>query len=123
MLTADLVQITHDARSLRLVVLNSCAGAQTDVNDPFAGIAQQFIADGLPAVIAMQFDISDNAAKKMSEEFYEELAKGLAVDVALAEALASRLPLAIPWAFLGHSQIGSGGVAQLAVVGGVPGIS
>lgn len=48
---------------------------------------------------------------------------GPALALALAEALASRMPLAIPWAFLGHSQIESSGVAQLAVVAGVPGIS
>jgi steroid delta-isomerase len=46
-----------------------------------------------------------------------------ALVLALAEALASRMPLALPWAFLGHSQIDSAGVAQLAIVGGVPGIS
>jgi steroid delta-isomerase len=48
---------------------------------------------------------------------------GPALALALVETLASRMPLAIPWAFLGHSQIESGGVAQLAIVGGVPSIS
>jgi len=48
---------------------------------------------------------------------------GPALVLALGEALASRMPLSLPWAFLGHSQIDSTGVAQLAIVGGVPGIS
>ncbi len=78
--------ILRNHASLRLVVLNACEGAQTAINDPFAGIAQSLVQQGLPAVIAMQFPITDQAALKFSHEFYAALADGYALDAALTEA-------------------------------------
>jgi formylglycine-generating enzyme required for sulfatase activity len=76
--------ILHDHRSLRLVVLNACEGARTLRADPFAGIAQTLVQQGVPAVIAMQFEITDQAAIIFAEEFYAALADGHPVDAALA---------------------------------------
>jgi len=73
-------------RSLRLAVLNACEGARTDPTDPFAGVAQSLVQGGVSAVIAMQFEISDEAAITLSSEFYSALADGYPVDAALAEA-------------------------------------
>ena len=53
--------------------------------DPFAGIATALIQAGLPAVVAMQFPISDQAAIAFSETFYQSIAQGDPVDVAMAE--------------------------------------
>jgi hypothetical protein len=78
--------ILHDEDSLRLVVLNACEGARTGKNDPFAGAAQSLVQQGLPAVIAMQFEVSDQAAITFAHEFYAALADGYPVDAALAEA-------------------------------------
>ena len=47
--------------SLRLVVLNSCEGARTTLTDPYAGVATTLVQLGVPAVVAMQFEISDAA--------------------------------------------------------------
>ena len=41
---------------------------------------------GIPAVIAMQFEISDPAALVFSQSFYQAIADGLPVDVATVEA-------------------------------------
>ena len=41
---------------------------------------------GIPAVIAMQFEISDPAALVFSQSFYQAIADGLPVDVAMVEA-------------------------------------
>ena len=41
---------------------------------------------GIPAVIAMQFEISDPAALAFSQSFYQAIADGLPVDVAMVEA-------------------------------------
>lgn len=73
-------------RSLRLVVLNACEGARANRNDPFGGVAQKLIQKGIPAVVAMQFAISDTAALKLSLEFYSALADNYPIDAALAEA-------------------------------------
>ncbi|WP_420208795.1 CHAT domain-containing protein [Candidatus Electronema sp. JC] len=78
--------LLHDCRSLRLVVLNSCEGARSGPEDPFAGIAAALVRQGLPAVVAMQFEISDGVAIEFAKEFYDALALGWPVDAAVAEA-------------------------------------
>jgi hypothetical protein len=78
--------LLHDHPSLRLALLNSCEGARTDVADPFSGVAQTLVQQGLAAVIAMQFEISDMAAITLANEFYGALADGYPVEAALAEA-------------------------------------
>jgi WD40 repeat protein len=82
----DLGILLHDHRSLRLVVLNACEGARTSLADPFAGVAHSLLQKGIPAVIAMQFAISNRAAITLSRELYTALADGYPVDVALTEA-------------------------------------
>jgi WD40 repeat protein len=76
----------HDHPSLRLAVLNACEGARNSPTDPFAGVATTLVRQGLPAVIAMQFEISDEAAITFASEFYTALAQGYPVDQAVAEA-------------------------------------
>jgi hypothetical protein len=78
--------LLHDEKSLRLAVLNSCEGALTSESDPFAGTAQGFIRQGIPAVIAMQFEVSERTAATLSREFYRSLVDNFPVDAALAEA-------------------------------------
>lgn len=78
-----------DHKSLRLAILNSCEGARSSKVDPFAGVAQSLIQQGIPAVIAMQFEITDEAAITFSHEFYTALTDGYPVDAALAEARAA----------------------------------
>lgn len=78
--------LLHDHASLRLALLNACEGARTSRSDPFAGVAQQLLRQGIPAVIAMQFEITDKAAIVLATEFYRSLADGYSVDAALAEA-------------------------------------
>jgi DNA-directed RNA polymerase specialized sigma24 family protein len=82
----ELGTILHDCRSLRLAVLNACEGARTARDDPFAGVAASLVQREIPAVIAMQFDITDAAAVVFAEGFYEAIAAGFPVDAALAEA-------------------------------------
>ena len=70
----------------RLAVLNACEGARSDATDPFAGTAQSLIQQGLPAVVAMQFEITDVAAITFARELYGAIADGYPLDAALAEA-------------------------------------
>ena len=78
--------VLHDHASLRLAVLNSCDGARNSRTDPFAGVAANLVRQGIPAVVAMQFEISDGAAITFAGEFYAALAEGFSVDAAVAEA-------------------------------------
>jgi hypothetical protein len=78
--------ILNDFTSLRLAILNACEGARTSRSDPFAGVAGALVRRNIPAVVAMQFDISDEAAIVFAQKFYEPLAAGAPVDTSLARA-------------------------------------
>jgi hypothetical protein len=77
--------LLHDEGSLRLAVLNSCEGGRSSAQDPFGGVAHSLVQQGLPAVIAMQFEITDEAAIKFASEFYLAIADGYPVDAAVGE--------------------------------------
>ncbi len=79
----------RDARSIRLVFLNACDTAKstrTQGKDPFAGVATALVSAGVPAVVAMQFPISDRAAITFAESLYPGIAEGMPLDAAVAEA-------------------------------------
>lgn len=78
--------LLHDHRPLRLAFLNACEGARASQSDPFAGVAQSLVQQGIPVVVAMQFEIGDEAAITLVREFYTALAEGYPVDAGLAEA-------------------------------------
>ena len=73
-------------RSLRLVVLNACEGARSARDDPFGGGARRWCA-GMPAVIAMQFEISDQASWLVFGRSLSTpaIADDLPIDVAMVE--------------------------------------
>lgn len=89
---ADLIRATElgrllgDHRPLRLAVLNACEGARGSNHDLFSSTAATLVQRGTPAVVAMQYEITDDAAKEFSRSFYEAVAASLPVDVAMAEA-------------------------------------
>ena len=78
--------ILHDFSSLRLAILNACEGARTARLDPFAGVAGSLVQRDIPAVVAMQSQISDEAAIVFASSFYEQVAAGSPVDASLAAA-------------------------------------
>jgi hypothetical protein len=82
----DLGVLLRDESSIRLVVLNACEGARGSLRDPFSGTAQTLIRLGIPAVVAMQFEITDTAAVRFARSFYGALAAGFSLDSAVAEA-------------------------------------
>ena len=75
--------------SIRLVILNSCEGSKTSELNPFSGTAQTLLKAGIPAIIAMQYKISDTAAIKFSKIFYDALVDNYSVDSAITEARVS----------------------------------
>lgn len=75
-----------EENTIRLVVLNSCRGARQNQQNPTEGIASSLITRGIPAVVANQFEISNDAAGVFSEEFYRAVAEGLPMDAAMSEA-------------------------------------
>jgi len=81
----SLARMLNDHRWLRLVVLNACEGATGSQHDLFSSTAATLVRRGLPAVLAMQYEITDGAAIELARTFYEVLAEGTPVDEALSE--------------------------------------
>jgi len=80
-----LLDLLRQARPVpRLVVLNSCYGATTGVQDLFAGTAAALVRGGVTAVAAMQYAISDSAASAFARGFYAAIARGRGVDDAVS---------------------------------------
>jgi hypothetical protein len=81
----DLARLLKD-HELRLVLLNSCEGARASEQDVFSSVAAGLVRSGVPAVLAMQFAITDAAATEFAHRFFESLADGEGVDVAVTDA-------------------------------------
>ena len=82
---SDLARLLGDHEALRMVVLNSCYGAKVGMT-PFSSTASALIARGVPAVVAMQYAISDKAALVFARELYESIADQIPIDAAVTEA-------------------------------------
>ena len=69
-----LAVMLHDkSDTVRLIFLNACKTAMSSREgelDPFGGVATSLIEAGIPAVVAMQFPISDKAAINFSRTFF-----------------------------------------------------
>jgi formylglycine-generating enzyme required for sulfatase activity len=64
----------------------SFEGARGSERDIFSSTGAILVRRGLPAVLAMQYEITDNAAVEFSRSFYEALAESMPVDAAVVEA-------------------------------------
>ena len=79
-------RLLDDHHPLRLAVLNSCEGARGSAHDVLSSTAAVLMRRGVPAVVAMQYEITDRAAIEFTRSFYEAIADGQPVDGAVAEA-------------------------------------
>jgi CHAT domain-containing protein len=85
---SDLRRLAHDwaLRGTRLLVFNACETARDRAGQDFSGIAPAAVQAGIPAVISMQYPITDMAAGIFSNELYREVAQGSSVDQAVSKA-------------------------------------
>jgi len=80
----NLARLLDGHYPLRLVLLNSCEGARGSARDAFSGAAATLVRRGIPAVVAMQYEITDEAAIAFARTFYRAVANDLPVDAAVA---------------------------------------
>jgi len=80
-------------RGIQLVFLNACETGRGDATgtakrkaDFNRGIAPALVANGVPAVVANQFSVRDDAATEFSQHFYWSLARGATFGSAAREA-------------------------------------
>jgi hypothetical protein len=82
----QLADLLHGQATPQLLVLNACETASfswRDGQEPWSGLATALLVAGFPAVVAMQFPITDKAAVAFSRGFYGLLAAGYRVDLAV----------------------------------------
>ena len=85
----SLRSVMERSASLKLVFLNSCLAGRPGRPRPFAGLAEQMMQAGVPAIIAMQYMIRDDAAIDFAHFLYEELLAGACpgiIDLAMSAA-------------------------------------
>lgn len=73
-------------RSLRLAILQACAGGITSLNDGFESTSQHLLAQNVPAVLAMTYTTSDEATHAIISTIYNAVTGGEWLDRALGEA-------------------------------------
>jgi hypothetical protein len=96
----DLAMLLRGHPSLRLVLLNACDTGRASALDPFSSVAGALIRRGIPAVLAMQFAITDRAALEFGRTFYESLADRYPVDACVTQArqaIRLALPGSLEW--------------------------
>ncbi|MEU0190109.1 CHAT domain-containing protein [Streptomyces afghaniensis] len=82
----DFRSLIERSPHLRLVVLNACESAVGGSENVFTSTAASLVEAGVPAVVAMQYEITDRAAFTFAAAFYEWLAEGVPVDRAVTLA-------------------------------------
>lgn len=79
----DFVSAIGAISDIRLVVVNACLGSSGDFRDPLASVATSVFSHGIPAVVAMQYEITDDAAVEFAKDYYGRLSRGQPVDRAM----------------------------------------
>ncbi len=72
------------AAGVSVAVLGACKSGRRDRVSPWTGIAPVLIEKGIPAVVAMQYEVNDKHAIAFSRMFYTSLAAGLSIDEAVS---------------------------------------
>jgi hypothetical protein len=69
---------------VRLALLGACDSGRQDGLNVWTGIAPALIERGIPAVVAMQYEVIDDYAVAFNKMFYQALTNGLSVDEAVS---------------------------------------
>jgi hypothetical protein len=75
--------LVQQGRRLRLAFLQACESGFPDPYVSFSGVAQQLAGAGLPAVVAMQYQVCSDTANVFAGTFYDALLDGVHVDHAV----------------------------------------
>jgi CHAT domain len=72
-----------NGRHVRFVALNLCVGARVVAREPLSGVAQALISNGIPAVVGMSTELSDEAGSRFSPPLFRALAGNETIDEAV----------------------------------------
>lgn len=83
---AEVLGTLLNESGIPLMVLNACQSAQPDERNPFASVAARLIESGMGGVVAMNYSVLVETAKRLTGAFYAQIARGQTVAAALDEA-------------------------------------
>lgn len=78
--------MTRGDRAPSVVVLHACDGGVPDFPLSFAGVAPQLARNGVPNVVAMQYEVTNQTAIDFSTNLYQNIADGDELHVAVQGA-------------------------------------
>ncbi len=76
LVAGSLRALLEECPSVRLVLLNACLAGRNHSDDAAASVGTALLQAGIPAVIAMQFDLEPFIARKVTESLLAELLAG-----------------------------------------------
>jgi hypothetical protein len=81
---ADQVAVNLRGHGVQLVVLGACQTGRRDEENVWSGVVAALMEAGIPAAVAMQYKIWDDAAIAFGKSFYQALVAGLPLDQAVS---------------------------------------
>lgn len=102
---SESIRALFEAAPPRLVFLHACFSASAPNSlEIFKSTAQQVLRSGVPFVVAMQYEISNDDATDFAKAFYDKLGEGLSIDEAV---YAGRIELGRKEPSWGHPRFGT----------------
>jgi len=84
--STELGRLIDGCTSLQFAFFNLCRGSETSGADPFSALATETVRRGVPAVLAMQTSVTDEAALRFAPAVYKALADGEPLESAVTTA-------------------------------------
>ena len=82
----QLANVLSGPNAVRLAVLNCCEGARGSAQNLYSSVGAILTRRNIPAVISMQYEITDIAAIEFARAVYDQIATGAPIDAAIQEA-------------------------------------
>jgi tetratricopeptide (TPR) repeat protein len=83
---AEQLAVNLQGSNVQMVVLGACETGKRDAENVWSGVVTAVVEAAVPAAVAMQFSVWDEAAIAFARNFYQVLAAGFPLDYAVSEA-------------------------------------
>jgi pimeloyl-ACP methyl ester carboxylesterase len=83
-ISAAKLAVNMQGRGVQLALLGACQTGRRDGQNVWSGTVAALMEAGIPAAVAMQYKIWDDAAIAFSKKFYQALATGAPIDAAVS---------------------------------------
>jgi tetratricopeptide (TPR) repeat protein len=85
-ISASQLAVNLQGSNVQLVILGACETGKRDAENVWSGVVTAVVEAAVPAAVAMQFSVWDDAAIAFVRNLYQVLAAGFSLDYAVSEA-------------------------------------